>query len=179
MFKIEINHARANKQDLLLLTGDVQPTNDSDIYALCKKIIELASEWGVKELITIGGIGLPEQPSNSQVHAVFNNEALKQEFNKVVVDGCDTVKVILGATGLLLGLARFKNIKATSLLAETINDPSHVGIEESRKVLTVLNDYLKLNLDFNDLDEEVKDYKESIKEQPIIKAPKSKQSYIG
>ena len=170
MFSVEFFHARVEGKDLILLSGDVQPTSDAESFALCKKIIELVKELNVNEVITIGGIGLPENPDKVRVHCVVTDESLKKGLSDLglIFDGSDTVKVILGATGLLLGVAKLEGVDGFSLLAETFNQPQHVGIKEAREVLKSLTNYLGFKLDFNELDEEVKIIEQEIKEDSKI-----------
>jgi len=185
MFSIEFYHVRVEGEDLIFISGDVQPTGDAESYAMCNKIVELVKDLGVKELITIGGIGLPELPDKVRVHAVLNHESLKKSLNDLdlVFDGNDTVKIILGATGLLLGVAKLRGMKGFSLLAETLNQSHHVGIKESREVLKILTKYLGFKLDFKELDEEIKNYEAEIKEEQALafKATSTqvRQGYIG
>lgn len=186
MFTIELYHARVKDQDLILMAGDVQPTTHQDSYALCSEIIKLAKGLGVKEVVTLGGIGLPESPAKTKVHAVVSDESLRGSLKKLklVFDGNDTVKVILGVTGLLLGVAKLEGIKGFSLLAETLNQPGHVGVKESREVLKVLTKHLGFELDFDDLDDEIKSFEEELRDEASM-ADKfsnelvSKQGYIG
>ncbi len=182
MFKIELYHTRINNKDLVFIAGDVQPTIDEDSYALCNKLIRIMKKMKTSKLITIGGIGLPEMPDKIRIHGVANNKELINELknNDIIIDGNETVRIIIGVTGLLLGLARLNNIPAISLLAETTNEQEHVGISESKQVLKALTRIINFELDFNDLDEEIKSYEEEIRESDeILNTDQQKQSYIG
>ncbi len=184
MFTVEFYHTKINGRDVIILSGDVQPSSDAESYALCNEIIKIAKKLNVSEIITIGGIGLPESPQKPAVHAVANDESVIKELEKlnVVLDGNETVKIILGATGLLLGIAGIRGIKGFSLLAETINDPRKVGINEAKEVLKVLTRHLDFELDFKDLDEEISNYRKLIKNEKKLRLGKQKierQGYIG
>jgi len=184
MFNLEFFHVKVEGRDLIFLAGDVQPTSDAESYALCQEVVALLKEWGVKEVVTIGGIGLPEAPDKARVHAVVNDLVLKDSLKglKVIFDGSETVKIILGVTGLLLGVAGLNGLKGFSLLVETLNDPQHVGIKESREVLKLLVEYLGISLDFAELNEEIKSFEQEIKEESRITRGLDKpltQGYIG
>lgn len=186
LFSVELYHARVNGRDLLFLSGDVQPTSDAESFALSEKVVQLAKDLGVNELITIGGIGLPELPEKVKVHCVVNDESIKDSLKKysLVFDGADTVRIILGATGLLLGVAQLNNLKGFSLLAETYNHSQHIGIKEAREVLKVLIDYLGIKLDFTEINEEIKSFEQEIKQESKVTERLSKESslnqgYIG
>jgi len=186
MFSVEFFYVKVKGRDLIFISGDIQPTSDAESYAFCDKIIELALSLGVKQVITIGGIGLPEIPDKVRVHAVLNDPSLKDSLKDLdlIFDGSDTVKIILGATGLLLGIAGLKDLKGFSLLAETLNHVQHVGIKESREVLTILSKHLGFDLDLTELDEEIKSFEAEIREESVLTDKISndavlKQGYIG
>lgn len=184
MFTIDFYLARIKGRSIILASGDVQPTSDAESYALCNKIVSLAKSWGVREVITIGGIGLPEVPDRVRVHAVLNDASLKKVLNglHIVMDGCDTVKIVIGAAGLLLGVAKLGGINGFSLLAETLSRPQHVGVKEARQVLKVLSNYLGFRLDFKALDEDIKGYEHDLKEESHLtkrEEPKQRHGYIG
>jgi len=186
MFSVELYHAKVKSKNILFLAGDVQPTTNEESYALCSKIVELIKGLGVSQVITIGGIGLPENPSKTTIHVVVNDESINKSLKglDVVFDGNETVKIILGVAGLLLGIAGLSGIKGFSLLAETLNEPSHVGVKESREVLKILDKYLGIQLDFKDLDNEIKSFEQEIVEdakfsEKLSKELVSKHGYIG
>ena len=49
---------KKNQRDLVLLTGDYQGLSSQGQYELVEKILDIAEEFGVKELFTLGGYGL-------------------------------------------------------------------------------------------------------------------------
>ena len=55
---IEIYFRKFNnpkKSDLLILTGDVQPTEEKSSYSFSESVLDVAEKFGVKEIITLGG----------------------------------------------------------------------------------------------------------------------------
>ena len=70
------------KKDLLILTGDVQPVDEVSSYEFCEKVISIAKEMGVDEVITTGGIGLPRAPEKPRVYITGNNKATNQKNSK-------------------------------------------------------------------------------------------------
>jgi len=185
MFNLEFFYVKIKEKDLVLVSGDVQPTNDADSYSLCNKMLVIAKELGVTELITIGGIGLPEPPDESRIHSVVNDESMKEKIKDLglIFDGNETVKIILGVSGLLLGMAGLNKLKGFSLLAETLNDPQYAGIKESKELLKTITKYLQFDIDFSELDEEIKSYEEEIKRESSfnyeLNDSYKKHGYIG
>jgi hypothetical protein len=58
---VSIYRHKGKTRDILLLTGDVQPTRESASYEFCEKILDFAEEVGCSEVVTLGGIGMPSE----------------------------------------------------------------------------------------------------------------------
>ena len=157
-----------NKRDLLILVGDAQPVKEKDSYFISKKIIELAKELRVKQVITMGGIGLKVIPEKNVVHGAATEESLVKKLESLgaVCDGNKTVGLIFGAAGLLMAYAKFEKIPSVSLLAETFAHPQHLGFKASKNILEILCDYLDFELDFTKLNKEIAKIKK--REKAII-----------
>lgn len=182
---------RKDKRDLVFLIGDVQPQDSKDNYKLIRKILELSNDFGVKEIITLGGIGMRE-PSPEKIHGAVSDEEIKEKFKKydLVFDGNGTVNLIVGAAGLLIGLGKKEGIKGISLLSETEAKPGKIGVESSRNLLKVLERYLELELPLKELEGEIgipkigkKQSKRMEKLRKVLKKYTDKEdqdlSYIG
>lgn len=155
--KIEIFYKRANGNDLLLMSGDVQPIDEVSSYEFSEKILDLLEGFNVKEIITLGGIGLGEIPKKPKIYCTGNTRRIIEKYkSKKVHDKLyGIVGPIVGISGLLLGLASKRKIDAVALLAETYGHPMYLGVKGAREVLNVLNDKLKLNIDVNKLEKEI------------------------
>src|SRR3989338_9727895 len=62
--RIEVFYKKFNdkRNDLILLSGDVQPIDEVSSYDFSEKILDLVEQFKGKEVITLGGIGLAEIP---------------------------------------------------------------------------------------------------------------------
>lgn len=162
---VEIYYKKINDVDILFLAGDIQPINEESCYEFCEKILDLFEKYNGKEIITLGGIGLPEVPENPKVYCTANSKEIIDSYksknlsNKIF----GIVGPIIGVTGILVGLAGKRKIKAIALLAETYGHPSYIGIKGAREILKILNDKLKMKLDFKALDEEVGEIEKEMK----------------
>lgn len=155
--KVEIYYKkREGKRDLILLTGDIQPQNSKDNYALMRKILELTEELGVNEIITLGGIGI-SNPTPEKVHGAASSEGVIKKFKKheIIFDGNGTVNLVVGAAGLLIGLAKLQGTKGISLLSETTAKPGKIGTESSKALLKILEKYLDMDLKLDELEVEM------------------------
>ena len=153
-----------SKRDIILLGGDVQPIDEVSSYEFSEKILDLAQKLNVKEVITLGGIGLGDIPKKPKVYCTGNSKKIISKYKSHLVNTniYGVVGPIVGVSGLLTGLAGRKNIPAITLLAETFGHPSYLGIKGARNILKVLKEQLKLNLKLSDLDEEVNEIEQEI-----------------
>jgi uncharacterized protein len=193
MPKVEIFYKkrRGKDQDLLLLTGDVQPTEQEACYEFCDLILDIFEDFKGKEVITLGGIGLQELRTTPKVFITGNNEKIVKKYKKgtkINPKLFGVVGPVMGVAGLTLGLAEQRNIGGVSLLAETLGHPLYVGIKGSKEILTVLQKKFGLKFDVNKLDKEIKEYdKELLRTMQQISgaqqggamAKKKQSHYIG
>jgi uncharacterized protein len=150
--------AKSN-QDIILLSGDIQPMDEQASYKFCDKILDLAQELGCNEVITVGGIGLPGEPKKPKVYGVATSKATKAMWAKATKSvhfKDNKAATIVGATGLMLGLGTFRKMEGISLLAETVGHPYHLGLKEATEVLKVLEKKLKLKINLNKIKKEIK-----------------------
>lgn len=167
--KIELYYLNTKKNSLIFLCGDIQPIDEKNCHDFCEKILDIFQELNGKEIITIGGIGLPHIPENPKIYITGNDKKVIEKYktpktnNKIY----GVVGPIVGVSGLLLGLAKERNIPAISLLAETFSHPSYLGLKGARRVIQTLNPLFSLKVSTKDLDREIKEM--SIEEKNISK----------
>lgn len=179
---ITLFHKRLNKKDILILTGDVQPTDEISSYELTEKILEVAKKFKTKEMITTGGIGLSDIPKNPKVYCTGNNKTLIQKYikqAKVSNELYGIVGPIIGVSGLLLGLGEKVNIKAVALLAETLGHPAYLGIKGAREILKALSKVHGLKLDFKKLEKEITNFEKNIIKKTEDLHEVSKKTALG
>lgn len=185
---ITIHYYKNKKYDLLLLTGDVQPINESSCYEFCHELTNLAKKLKVKEIITLGGMGLPKLPEHPKIYCTANEKSIIKKFqknNKIDNKLYGIVGPIIGVSGLLLGIAKQHKIPAICLLAETLNHPAYLGIKGSREIIKILNKQFTLNLNIKKLNKEIDEIEEDILKAHLTKElskniPQNPEvSYIG
>ncbi len=186
--KIGMYYKNTNGKSIMFLAGDVQPIDEKSCYAFCEEVLNVIEKYNAKEVITLGGIGLPENPKKPAVYKTGNDKKLidKYKAKQVSTNLYGFVGPIIGVSGVLLGLSAERKIPAISFLAETFCHPNHLGIKGAREILDVLNKNLKLNLDLAELDAEILDInEESESEKDFFKnikqsiQPKKDTTYIG
>lgn len=185
--KIELYHAKLDGKDYLLLTGDVQPSDEKSSYAFCNKLLDKAEALGAKRVITLGGVGLQEEPKNPTVYCTGNDQDhIKRFLDKGASNEVyGTVGPIIGVSGLLLGLAKQRGLPAVALLVETLGHPMYLGLKGAKASLKILMSALGFELDLADLDEEIRQMDEEEEPQKhklksLNKLKRAKDtSYIG
>ncbi|MEA2089681.1 MAG: PAC2 family protein, partial [Thermoproteota archaeon] len=102
--RYEFYVSSTQKHNLLILTGDVQPSlNDVTAhYELCGEILRFAEKCGCKFVVTIGGVPTSSPEKEVYVAATSTKLAAKIAGEDALIYGKGR---IMGATGLLLGLA--------------------------------------------------------------------------
>lgn len=183
---IAIYYKRIKNKDILFLSGDAQPIDEVSAYEFTERIIEMLEQFESEELITLGGIGLPFIPKNPKIYCTgTSKDIIKRYMNvqgiKVDNNLYGVVGPIVGVSGLLLGMAKKKNIDGVALLAETYAHPLYLGIKGAREIVDILNRKLALRINMADLDKEIAELEESeLKKKPAKGNPLQKiQTKLG
>jgi len=169
------------KQDLLLLGGDVQPTDEVSSYEFSEKILDLIAGFKGKEIITLGGIGLGEVPKKPIVYCTGSSKKIVKKYkNKLVNDQLyGVVGPIVGVSGLLVGLAKKRNMEGIAFLAETYGHPMYLGIKGAREILKVLDNSLGLKINMKRLDKEIKEIEQDMMKKTDQLSEVSKQTALN
>jgi uncharacterized protein (TIGR00162 family) len=141
-------------RDLLFLTGDSQAHGFEGQYAVVTTVLEYAKRLGVNTVITLGGYRSNYGVNTPKVVAISSNRALLGTLRTAGAELSPAGNPIVGFAGLALGLARFTQMRAACLLGETAGympDP-----KTSKALLTVLSQFLCIDVDLASLDEEIK-----------------------
>ena len=184
--KIELYYKQIEGQDFLFLTGDVQPSGDKSCYKFCECVLDQSQKYLVKEIITLGGIGLGQIPQKPKVYCTGNDKALINKFTKLGAKAniYGIVGPIIGVSGLLIGLSTQKNLKAATLLVETYNHPMYLGLKEAKETLKILKKRYGIKLSLTQLNKEIKNLEkqnDSEPKAPVLKRLKKLKeiNYIG
>lgn len=163
MPKLELYYASAGKgkkkQDLLLLTGDIQPIDEESCYRFCEEILHILKQFSCTEMITTGGIGLQNIPEKPQVYCTANDLGLLKEYKQkqlsVETNIFGVVGPIIGVTGILLGLGQRHKVRGVALLAETFGHPLYLGVKGAKEILRVLEAKFAFGLDLKKMSKEI------------------------
>lgn len=110
--------AKTEKNHYIILTGDSQPSIEDTVahYDLCDEILDFAEKQGSKFIVTTGGV-VTTKPENEVYISATSDELAQKHVDKGVQIYAEGR--IIGATGLLLGLAKRRGWKGVCLLGAT------------------------------------------------------------
>src|SRR3989344_5052126 len=144
--RISLYYKRLKNKDVIFLAGDVQPLDEKACYEFCDLIIEIFKKNKGKEIITMGGIGMPKIPKDPKVYCTANNNDIIKKYKTREINDqiFGTVGPIIGVTGLLVGLAGKSYIPSIALLVQTFGHPNYLGIKGANEILRLLDKKLDL-----------------------------------
>lgn len=116
--RYEFYASTVRQRYLITLTGDVQPSMEEVLahYEVCGKVLDLATSYGCKFIITIGGAPSRKVEKDIYVAATSQKIALDYVARGATMYGGGR---IIGASGLLLGLAKARGLEGVCLLGLT------------------------------------------------------------
>lgn len=116
--KYEFYAAPMEKNDFIIMTGDTQPSFEDVIahYQVCSDILDFVAKYGCSLVITMGGV--PSSENTTRVYVAATSPRLAVDFMEkgAVIYGKGR---IVGATGLMLGMAKERGLEGICLLGAT------------------------------------------------------------
>ncbi|MCD6203096.1 MAG: proteasome assembly chaperone family protein [Methanophagales archaeon] len=180
--KNEIYAWKSDKHNLLILTGDQQSATNEGHYLIAERLLELAQQYGVSRIYTLGGYGIGQLVERQVVLGAANEPELVEEMKRYGVEFREEEPggSIVGASGLLLGLGKMRGFPAVCLLGLTsgyLVDP-----KSAQAVLKILCQALDLEIDMQALEERAQEMErvvERLKEMEQAQIPKRREEELG
>lgn len=146
-------HGVNGAPDLLILVGDYQSATNEGHYELTGLFLDIAQEFGVSRIYTLGGYGTGQFVETPPVLGATNSSALVEEMKSlgVVFNENEPGGGIIGVSGLLVGLGGLRGIDAVCLMGTTsgyLVDP-----KSAHEVLKVLCKALKIEVGMQALED--------------------------
>lgn len=150
----EFYYLKRKKNDLIIITGDIQSMTPQGHYEIIEAMLDFLQKAGVVEIFTLGGFGVQALPKQSKVIGAVTEAGLKKKYAKfgVSFESGERVGIIIGASGLLLGLGKLRGIQGLCLMGETLNRPMFTDTRAARQVLTTLGKILEIKIDMKDIE---------------------------
>jgi len=116
--RYEFYASSTDKNQFIILTGDTQPSLEDVIahYELCDEILDFAEKYGCRFIVTTGGVPTPRPGGEVYIAATSEKLAAENMEKGALMYGKGR---IMGATGLLLGLAKERGLEGICLLGAT------------------------------------------------------------
>ena len=144
----------SNNNDVLLLTGDSQPSSPESQYVLSEQILDIAAKFNTKEVFTLGAAITGVFVDKQRVYGTSTDADIVKTFNKLNILTMTTGSVA-GMNGLIIGIAKLRKMKGTCLLGETSGYV--VDAKASKAVLESLLSIIGIKIDMTGLDKKAKD----------------------
>ncbi len=148
--------------DLLILVGDYQSISNEGHFELANAYIKIAKDFGVSRIFTLGGYGVGKLIEEPYVIGAVNDESLVDELKKygVKFENGEPAGGIIGAAGLIIGLASLEDIPSACLMGTTSG--YMVDPKSAKAVLDVLLKLLNLEISKEDLEERAREMEKLI-----------------
>jgi hypothetical protein len=167
-------------RDIVFLVGDHQSTSNEGHYLLADCYCGIAQELNVKRIYTLGGFGVGHLVNEPRVLGAVNRVELREELEAagVTFNRDEPGGGIVGAAGLMLGLAAPRGIDAVCLMGETsgyLVDPMSAA-----NVLAMLSKLTGVPVDSTKLNDRAAEMEKAI--ENLVEGEKAKDeelSYIG
>ncbi len=184
---------KKGERDIIFLIGDCQSLTPQGHYEVSNQILDLASELGVKEIVTVGGLATGEIEEKPGIVGAVSDKKLLEKYKSYGIDfnAGEKVGYIVGAAGLLLGLGKSRGMSGLCLLGETSGFPIVTDPKAAESVLSTLLKILNIKIDMGKLDQRVKEMEnfmkkvESLQKKALMqiskegKPQKDETRYIG
>jgi len=179
---------KVNGSDILFLVGDHQSTTSQGHYELCSLYLDIAEEFGVPRIYTLGGYPTGKLTYEETVLGVANNIKLIEEIKNYGVEFRESEPSggIVGASGLLVAFSQMRGIDAVCLMGMTpgyLMDP-----KSAQSLLRVICKIFNIEVNMDSLEKKVEEMEsilEKLKEKeeqqnfPEIKPTDEDLRYIG
>lgn len=155
--------ADEGKRDIIFVIGNTQSSTPEGQYLLSNRILDLALEYGVDMVYTLGGLGVGRLVENPRVYGAVTHKRFIPELEKLrVIVKREGMGQIIGVSGLLLGLARVRGLKGICLMGETSG--YYLDPNSAKAVLEVLCKLLGIKVDMSKLAERARDTERRVAE---------------
>ncbi|MBM4249211.1 MAG: proteasome assembly chaperone family protein [Euryarchaeota archaeon] len=144
---------KGSAADLVFLVGDYQGITPEGQYELAHRSLELLRKYRPARIYTLGGYGVGRIIEKPRVLGAATHPELVEEMKKhnVIFSKGEPGSGIIGASGLLLGLAMRLGIPGVCLMGETSG--YFVDPKSARMVLEVLTAILGVKMNYTALEQ--------------------------
>jgi proteasome assembly chaperone (PAC2) family protein len=160
----KVSYNKANK--LLVFTGESQPQDPGQLYALCNMLLDLVEKIGKpKRLYGAGGYLREQLTGAPRVCGVVNKPELKKVLAKAGIDLVGgEISSITWFNGVILGLAAERGIEAIGLFGEIAESTVPQPLA-AKSIISAFSKLEKVPLDTKPLDQQYESILEEIQKK--------------
>jgi uncharacterized protein (TIGR00162 family) len=152
-------------RDLIIWYGNTQALTTSGQYELVGKVLDIVQELDCRFVISIGGFKKDEVQNIPGIYtAATDLKTIKEALDlgtKVMVGH------IFGIAGIVIGLAKLRDLKGFSILVDTLG--MFPDANATRYALTTVGKYLNLDVDLSKVDATANETKKALESFGLIK----------
>ncbi len=146
----------SQKDNIVLFSGEFNPSDPRRLYELCYEVVNMAKKLKVSTLYSIGAALRPPSPAEPKLFAATTASKHLVLLKKENLELLNGKGQITGFNGLVLGIAKEKQLDGICILSE-IDNPNIVQPRSAKLILEKLCQVLELKpFDMRELEEEEK-----------------------
>lgn len=154
------------KNRIVIFTGENQPQEPGTVFEIVNTILDIVSKMGnIKMIISAGGYLPSQSGKGTLVYGVATNSnslgILKSNEVKML---SSEVKSITWFNGVILGIAKNRNIDGVGLFGEIV-DAESPQYKAASNILKVIGKILQIKIDTKELDEKIIEPASEIKKE--------------
>jgi len=171
---------KKNQRDIVILIGDSQSVDPIGHYEIVETVLDFLEKLGVKEIITIAGLNVGKLERKPKVIGAVSEREIVKNYKNYGIDfqAGSKVGTIVGASGLFLGLGRYRGMKGLCLLGETSGFPIIPDPRSAEVVLKALTKILNIKIDMSKLQDKVKEMENFMKKIEKVQQRAIKQLLV-
>ncbi len=167
LLKNELHYfkGKSGQRDLIFLVGDCQSLSPQGHYEVIEEVLDFIGKYGVKEIVTVGGLATGDLEPGKKVVGAVSSEKLMKKYAGQGIDfnAGDKVGYIVGAAGLMLGLGKERGMDGLCLLGQTSGFPIVTDPKAAESALDILVKIFRLKIDMSKLEKKVDEMEKFIK----------------
>lgn len=145
-------------RDFVFLTGNSQALSPEGQYDVADAVLDWAANNGVKRVFSVAALVTDKPFEEPSVFYAATSPSLLEELKQFNLKNLDQ-GIIGGENGLIIGLAKKKDIEGVCLLAETHGYQTSAGeyvtdAKAAKTALNVLNNILALKVNMEPMDKQ-------------------------
>ena len=154
------------KNSVVIFTGENQPQEPGTVFEIANTVLDTVKQIGnIKMVISAGGYLPSDSEKSARVFGVGTDKNIIEKLNSYEVKPLSSeVKSITWFNGVILGIAKNRNIDGIGLFGEIQNAESP-QYKAASNILKVIEKILKIKIDTKELDDKVVDETVEIKKE--------------